>query len=48
MNVIAGLSQVGYDINNFAYDMKGCFWDGFGWSLLTLILMLITHRDKKR
>jgi len=46
-NVIAGLSAVGYDINNYLLDIKGMFWDGVGWSLLALLIMLITSRDRK-
>ena len=46
-NVEQGLDAVGYDIGNFATDLLGLFYDGLGWSLFALFLMIVTHRDKK-
>lgn len=48
MNVEQGLDQVGYNITNFRVDLLGLLCDGIGWSLFALLLLILTHKDKKK
>ncbi len=47
MDVKAGLDQYGYNIDNFSYDVANLFWNGFGYGLFALLVMILTNRDKK-
>ncbi len=46
-DVKSGLTAIGYDIHNYDEDIKGMIWDGIGWSMFALLLMLVTYRQKK-
>lgn len=48
LNIYAGLTNKGYNINAFHTDIRAIYLCGFGWTLLALYLMLVTYADKKK
>jgi ABC-type multidrug transport system ATPase subunit len=43
-DVSDSLSAIGYNVNNFAYDIGGLFWTGLGWGLFALLLMVVFRK----
>lgn len=48
MDIAAGLDLVGYHIGDFDYDFAGLMWNGFGYGLVAMVIMMFTNRDKKK
>jgi hypothetical protein len=48
MNIDAGLDLIGYNIDNFDYDVGNLIWNGIGYGLVAMIIMMMTNSDKKK
>ena len=48
MDVDAGLDKIGYNVDNFDYDITALMWNGFGYAVAAMVIMMFTNRDKKK
>ena len=48
MNIQAGLDVYGYKIDHLDRCLRALWWCGLGYGLLALVVMITSHRDKKK